>query len=355
MAGGGGSKPGAVEIVIKEVILGMASDNVNGGRLTVVSGQPVPVTVDSNGVPVQIGTGHNSDTLYYTPYKSNKVNLYKGGQWLVYTFSELSISNVGLGDSANPAVGPYDVFLYADDMDNVQMEFSRPWGSFVHRTDLIAMQDGIPVKASDPTRKLIGTVALVSVGLHTPPFLFWDGSNVRYTCNLYNEIPVYGFGLEGNANNDALDSFVLTSAAAGGWQIPLFLGTNVSDYAYAGHPGAGDAIYAAWVCCETRRVRVTGKVNMANAGAVTYGAGIGVNFGDDQYDVTKIVDTTETQDDTLEDEVETEFMCPPGIFVSYLSFFAEGGTQVATVNVSDKKRTTGNNTLLTFSRMTTEV
>jgi hypothetical protein len=351
MAGGGSGNGGGGIVVVQ------ASGNVNEGRLTVVSGQPVPVDVDGSGLPIQIGTGHKGSTLYYTPYKGNKISLFKNGVWSIYTFSEISISNAGLGDSTLITVGPYDVFAYADSSGNVALEFSAAWGSFVTRTDAIALQDGIPVKASDHTRKLIGTVALVSAGLHTPPFLFWDGSNVRLTSNLYNKVPLYGYGQEGFSDGSANFSFDLSASAAGQWQVPVFIGSTVHDYYYLGHgvPGsgnpAGDGIYANWVSCENRRVRIQAKAAMLKGGSTTYGMGIGINWGDDFWDVTKIVMASQSQGASENFDLSTEFICPAGMFMSYMSFFAEGGTQVAQVLVNDVARGAASSPRLTYSRL----
>lgn len=347
MAGGGGfGGSGDIRYVIVEVPDG----NVNQGRLTVIPGQPIPVHVDGSGLPVQGRAIDKSDTLYYTPYKGNKISLFKNGLWKLFSFSEISISSAGLGDSADGTVGPYDVYAYADDSDNVKLEFSSAWGSFLSRAVPVAYQNGIAVKSGDSTRKLIGTVAVVSVGLHTPPFLFWSGTNVRYVSNLYNEVDLHGLGLEGWPDDDTLATFELLTVS--GWQIPVFIGTTVNGYAYVGHPApSGDAIYANWVLCEPRKVRVAAKVKMLNEGSNVYGAGIGINSGDDQYDITKIFVSTETAGDTLEDEVITEFLCPPGLFCSYLSFFVDSGTQKAQVVVSDIKRGLPDDAILTYTKL----
>src|SRR5260221_14371485 len=98
MTSGGGSA------VITEVGPSF-SQNINEGRLTVVSGQPIPISVDINGKPIQIRTGANGTVLYYTPYKGNRITLFYRGDWKLYSFSEFSITNLGLGDSADQSVG----------------------------------------------------------------------------------------------------------------------------------------------------------------------------------------------------------------------------------------------------------
>jgi hypothetical protein len=58
-----------------------------GGRLTAVSGQPVPVG-DIVGFPTQAPSNH----LYYTPYTSDQIPLYTGVEWEIVTFTETSIN-----------------------------------------------------------------------------------------------------------------------------------------------------------------------------------------------------------------------------------------------------------------------
>lgn len=350
MANGGGAP--SSRVIITNSYSNPLS-NINEGRLTVVSGQAIPVDVDGSGNPIQIGTGHNNTLLYYTPYKGNRISLYVSGVWVLYTFAELQISNAGLGDSLNPLVGPYDVFAFLNGSGDVALEFGPAYGQFTRPANRIVLQDGVQVKFGDPTRKLIGTIATVSVGNHTAPFLFWDGSNVRFVSNLYNAVPLYGYGQEGYVDDDTKHAFAVSPVSGGLWQIPLFIGPNVNGISWPGHVpplATGDGIYANWVCCEPRRVRVHLKVNMENNGATVYGAGIVINAGDDIYDATLVVMSTETTDPTLDDEITTEFTCPPGVFGSFAAFFAEGGSQTANVVVNDKRRGAAVSPRLTYSR-----
>jgi hypothetical protein len=308
------------------------------GRLTSVSGRPIPLENDT--VPIQVGAGENSGTLYYTPYKGQHLALYDGTRWKDFVFNEFSISNSGLEDSLVVGKGCYDVFAYIDGDNLPTLEFGAIYGQFMRPANRIQLQDGIEVKHGDPTRRLLGTIATVSVGNHVAPYLFWKGSNVNFIGNRYNAEPYFGFGWQGMWNPPgSLSGFDLTADAAGKWQIPLFGGPTVINTSYPGHYAQdGDGIYANWVCAMPTLVRVSAKVKMTKGGCTKYGAGILINGGDDQYDATKIIKAATTTLDELNATITTAFICPPGVWGSFLGFFAEGGSQVAHVEVSDDPR-----------------
>lgn len=70
--------------------------HIAGGRLTLESGVPVSTT-DQTG----------KTTIYYTPFIHDKISLYDGTRWKVYTFTERSLA-IGTLVKAHA----YDVFLY---------------------------------------------------------------------------------------------------------------------------------------------------------------------------------------------------------------------------------------------------
>jgi hypothetical protein len=343
----GGSGPGIEE---NSILVTGALSNINEGRLTVVSGQPNPVDVTGGGDPIQVGTGQNSATLYYTPYVGNKVLLYFGGHWSIFTTAEISISNAGLGDGLDPSVGPYDVFLFGDGLGNVHLEFGPAYAQFTRPAGRLMRQDGILVKNGDPTRKFIGTICTVAVGNHVAPFLFWDGSNVRFVSNFYNKIMKYMWGEQGYQTG-ALRTKALNAAAAGQWQIPLFLGLSISDYTYPGHIapiGSGDPIYVQWVACEARNVRLAPSALMALSGGTRMGFGVGLNQGDDPYDPTQVIKSCQTDLTEISDSVETQFLCPPGVFTAWMAFFADGGTFNANFFPNDVARGAAASPYLTY-------
>lgn len=111
-----------------------------GGRLTLTSGTAV-TTTDVTG----------ATTIYFTPYKGAQIGLYNGSSWDVISFSETSIALGTLTSGAN-----YDVFAY-NNSGTLALEFSAAWTSDTARNDALALQDGIRVKSSAHTRRLLGT------------------------------------------------------------------------------------------------------------------------------------------------------------------------------------------------------
>ena len=106
-----------------------------GGRLTLTSGTPV-TTSDVTG----------AGTLYYTPYTSGQIALYSGSAWVVYTFTERSLS-LTLTSGKN-----YDVFLY-DNSGTLTLELSAAWTNDTTRADALTTQDGVYVKSGATTRR----------------------------------------------------------------------------------------------------------------------------------------------------------------------------------------------------------
>lgn len=76
-----------------------------GGRITL-----------SSATPVMTSDVSNSASIYYTPYKHDKVPLYDGSNWSMTTFTELT--NTTTDSTKNPAaVGAdsnYDLFVWSD-------------------------------------------------------------------------------------------------------------------------------------------------------------------------------------------------------------------------------------------------
>lgn len=110
-------------------------------RLTLVSGQPVAD---------QAAGG----TLYLTPYRGNRVAVYSTTslKWEVRTLSEISLALSGLTAGKN-----YDVFLYWTGAA-LAIELSAAWTNDTTRADAVVLQDGVRVKSTDKTRRLVGTI-----------------------------------------------------------------------------------------------------------------------------------------------------------------------------------------------------
>ena len=136
------------------------------GRLTLTTAVPV-TTAD-----VTAGT-----TLYWTPYVGNRVALYTGTRWNTYSFSELSITAVGLTASK-----PYDVFLY-DNAGTLTLELLVWTNDTTRATALVRQQDGVLCKTGALTRRYLGTIYVDSGGGAVT-----DSFALRHVWNYYHRV-----------------------------------------------------------------------------------------------------------------------------------------------------------------------
>lgn len=135
------------------------------GRLTLTSGTPI-TTADVTG----------ATTVYFAPYKGNRIYLYDGTRWRLYSFSELSLS---LGTLTNAL--PYDVFIY-DNSGTLTLE-SLAWTNGTTRATDLATQNGVYVKSGDATRRYLGTFYTSSTTTTE------DSASKRFVWNYYNRVP----------------------------------------------------------------------------------------------------------------------------------------------------------------------
>lgn len=116
-----------------------------GGRLTTES-----------GVPISTSDRTAQGTIYFTPYVHNRVALYDGTRWKLYTFTERSLALSALTSGKN-----YDVFLY-DNAGTLTLELSAAWTDDTTRADALTTQDGVAVKSGATTRLHLGTIRTTS-------------------------------------------------------------------------------------------------------------------------------------------------------------------------------------------------
>lgn len=135
------------------------------GRLTLESGTPVSTTDQTA-----------KTTLYFTPFSANKIWLYTGSAWQVFSFSELSISLSGYTANTN-----YDIFAY-NNSGAVALE-STAWSSATARATAITLQDGIYVKSGATTRRYLGTIRITGTTGQCE-----DSLSKRFVWNLYNRV-----------------------------------------------------------------------------------------------------------------------------------------------------------------------
>jgi len=111
------------------------------GRLTLTTG----VAVTTSDVTA-------AGTVYFTPFKGNKVWLYNGTSgWSPYTFTERSIALSG-----GSASKPHDLFLY-DNAGTLTLDLVA-WTDDTTRATTLALQDGILVKSGATARRYLGTI-----------------------------------------------------------------------------------------------------------------------------------------------------------------------------------------------------
>lgn len=135
------------------------------GRLTLTSGVP------STTFDVTAAT-----TVYFTPYRGDRIALYDGAHWQVLSFEELSIS---LGsDAANTN---YDVFAYSNG-GAVAIE-RLAWTNASTRAMDLVTANGVLVKAGDATRRYIGTYRTTATTGQTE-----DSHARRFVWNYYNRL-----------------------------------------------------------------------------------------------------------------------------------------------------------------------
>ncbi len=140
------------------------------GRLTLISNTPV-LTSNVTG----------ATTIYYTPYIGNQISIYSGSQWIIRTFTELSLSLVGLTANSN-----YDIFIY-DNNGALALEsvaWSNSGAGTSTRASGLTYLDGVRIKTSD-NRKYLGTVRINNTNGQTD-FLF-DNPTGQVSIFLVNE------------------------------------------------------------------------------------------------------------------------------------------------------------------------
>lgn len=114
------------------------------GRLTLTTATPV-TTADVTA----------AETLYWTPYIGNRIALYDGTNWDIFTTSEVSID---VPDATNC----YDVFMY-ENSGSPALELLA-WTNETTRATALAYQNGVLCKTGALTRRYVGTFYSTTAG-----------------------------------------------------------------------------------------------------------------------------------------------------------------------------------------------
>ena len=143
---------------------GVVDIGIVDGRLTLESGVPVSTTDQTAKA-----------TLYFTPYKGNRIALYDGSsEWNIRTFSELSLDISGYTTGKN-----YDIWCY-DNSGTATLD-STIWTDDTTRATALTTQDGVLVKTGATTHRYLGTIRMSAAGECE------DSVTKRFVWNLYNK------------------------------------------------------------------------------------------------------------------------------------------------------------------------
>lgn len=139
-------------------------------RITGVSGSPY---ADANASSLS--------TIYISPVLEGKIAFWTGSKIIQATLTEIAVSV-----ASDTAGTMYDLYVYFDtSTQSIKYEkvawANTGWNSV--RAQAITKFKGCYVKASDYTRKLIGTYQISSTGITA------DSSSYRYIDNIYHLIP----------------------------------------------------------------------------------------------------------------------------------------------------------------------
>ncbi|WP_020474250.1 hypothetical protein [Zavarzinella formosa] len=150
--------------ITNNVFTPLAKTIFSDGRLTLATGAPV-TTTDQTA----------KTTLYYTPYRGNRISLYDGSVWRTVAFTELSIAVPATTNTM------YDVFCYSNS-GAATLELLA-WTNDTTRATALAYQDGVLVKNGTTTRRYLGSFRTTGSSGQTE-----DSLAKRYVWNYYNRL-----------------------------------------------------------------------------------------------------------------------------------------------------------------------
>lgn len=143
----------------------------SGGNVYAAQGRLTLTTA----VPVTTSDVSAATTLYYALYTGNKLALYSGSAWVVYTFTELSTA---VPSTTNTM---YDVYIYSN-AGTPTLELTA-WTNDTTRATALTTQDGVYVKNGDATRRYVGSFRTTGSSGQTE-----DSLIKRYVWNYYNRV-----------------------------------------------------------------------------------------------------------------------------------------------------------------------
>lgn len=248
------------------------------------------LTLTTN-VPVTTSDVTAAGTLYWTPYKGNKITLFDGsGNPGVYELTQKSLSLSLTSGSV------YDIFAY-NNSGTPTLE-SLVWSSATARATALALNKGMYVKSGDNTRVYLGTI-LASGTNQTE-----DSESKRYVFNYYNRV------LRKLKAKDTTNSWAYTTAS----YREINAGTTYGTSRVGLCIGYSEDIVSAIV---------TG-VGTASSGNPSIAAGIGLDSATNVADINSPVVLTSV----VGDAAHAWWSGYPGIGLHYLAALEYGGTNV---------------------------
>ncbi len=153
---------------------GFLDPSLCNGRLTTES-----------GVPISTSDRLAQSVVYFTPYNGNRISLFDGTRWKLFSFSEVGLVLSGLINDKS-----YDIFAY-DDAGTLTLELSAAWANSTTRTDALTLQDGVYVKSGATTRRYLGTIHTTSTSTteDSGGGITTQVGGKRFVWNLYNQVP----------------------------------------------------------------------------------------------------------------------------------------------------------------------
>ena len=179
-------------------LLGLGLHAVCQGRLTT---EP--------GVPLSTADRTAQATLYFTPDLGNRIGLFDGTRWKLYTFAEMAQPLTTLTAGKN-----YDAFVY-DNFGTPALSL-EVWSTDTARLQNLATQDGVPVSGYTPTARYVGTIRATSATTTE------DSLARRFVWNRYNRLwrPAYKTSSAGHSY-DAGTSRPWNNDTAFRWEFVL--------------------------------------------------------------------------------------------------------------------------------------
>lgn len=199
---------GSSRKIMVDRVLGYGLHSMCEGRLTLATG-------DAENMA---GTA-SATTVYFTPYLGNRIALYDGTRWRLYTFAEISLA---LGTLTNAL--PYDVFIY-DNAGTLTLEFLA-WTSGTARATALVKQDGIWCKTGALTRRYLGTFWTISTTATE------DDKANRMLWNFYNRLPYADLLIDANVSwtNAGNGTWSIVGGSAATWVRNILIG--IADRVY---------------------------------------------------------------------------------------------------------------------------